>query len=322
MEWFQRERFCVTGGVGALGSRLVKRLLDYGARQVIIFDQRYPLSNNHVLKDGAVQYVISNILEQAELIRTLNNCTTVFHLAALTHASHSQIDPIRYLEVNGLGTARVLEACRLGGVRQVIYASTSHVYGIPRELPVSEDHQTMPLSVYAASKLAGEVAIQGYVTSCELSATVARLSNVYGAPFGPDTVIGRGLDQIAAGGPIQLRNLTAVRDFIYVDDVVEALVRLATIKHESTKLHLVNVCTARGISIYELAHTLVMIAERHGFGRREILTTDEPLQEKIPALILDNSRLKELTGWLPQVSLEEGLAFSLRERMGQEAEQV
>lgn len=181
----------------------------------------------------------------------------------------------------------------------------------------------MPVSVYAASKLAGEAVIQGYAANYELSCDIARLSNLYGASFGAETVIGRALRQVVSGEPIALRNLEPVRDFIHADDVVEALVRLAAAGDDRSGCRIVNVSTNQGVSVREMAQALANIAVEQGWGYPEIVQTGDSRDELVPRLILDNSRLRELTGWMPRITLQQGLRVALQElqRQRQESEQ-
>ena len=313
IEWFQEQRFCVIGGAGALGARLVAALLDGGALSVVVFDRQAATLKTKLPQDS-LRTFDGSILDQPAVDRVIAECTVVFHLAALTHVGRSLTDPVRYLEVNCLGTGYVLDACRRLGSPKIIYTSTGHVYGIPQQLPVDEGHQTQPLSIYAASKLAGEAIVTGYVGSFGLSASIARLANVYGAPLGQETVIGRAVEQVIAGQSIQLRNLAVVRDFIYIDDVVEAVIRLAMQATKPFECRVVNVATGNGVSVLEVAQELAAVAEQAGLGRPEILAVDNPHQEKVPALILSSNHLWELTGWKPQISLAEGLTRTLVER--------
>ena len=322
-EWLRQQWVCVTGGRGALGRHLIRRLLAGGARLIVALDRRPATSQDSVSKVSPVEHFTGNILDPAELDRALVDCTVVFHLAALIHVGRSQTEPLRYFEVNSLGTAHVLEACRRLGIQRVVYTSTSYVYGPPRQLPVTEDHPTMPVSVYAASKLAGEAVIQGYAANYELSCDIARLSNLYGASFGAETVIGRALRQVVSGEPIALRNLEPVRDFIHADDVVEALVRLAAAGDDRSGCRIVNVSTNQGVSVREMAQALANIAVEQGWGYPEIVQTGDSRDELVPRLILDNSRLRELTGWMPRITLQQGLRVALQElqRQRQESEQ-
>ena len=303
----------VTGGNGALGRRLVRQLLVRGVRRLVVFDQKPASSEELASRSGVIENVAGDILSLPDLEQALAGCSLVFHLAALTHAGRSRVEPSRYWDVNALGTARVVEACRRLGVPHLIYTSTAHVYGLPQRLPVDESHPTSPLSVYAASKLAGETALQGYAADFNMGTTIARLSNLYGGGLGALTVIGRAVKQAAEGGPIQLRNLSSVRDFVHLDDAVEGLLRLGALEAEPGRCQIVNVAGGAGISTGDMANKLAAVAERQGRGVILIAPLGEAVEERVPILILTNERLRELTGWAPSIELEEGLALALQE---------
>jgi nucleoside-diphosphate-sugar epimerase len=286
----------------------VRQLLAAGSREITVFSPTAPCP-----QDG-VRYAKGDILNLDQLERGLLGCTVVFHLAALTDAAESRVNPIRYLDVNAFGTACVMEACRRLGVGKVIYTSTAHVYGKPLHLPIGEEHSTEPLSLYATGKLAGEVFVRGYAASYKQTAVIARLSNLYGSSLGPATVIGRAVESVALREPIQLRSVEEIRDFIYVEDAAEALLRLAASEQTSTGLHIVNVSTGRGVSIREAVSELAAAAEDLGFPAPEILPPSGEPDHELPSLVLDNRRLRSLTGWTPQTSLRQGLTNTLKER--------
>ena len=311
-DWFSQQEFFVTGGAGALGRCLIRQLLAHDARRVVVFDQPAAIEKNMGgSENAAVTCIAGSILDDSALRQAIRGCTMVFHLAALTHVGRSYNEPQHYFKVNGLGTNHVLEACRLQNVRKVIYTSTGHVYGLPLTPSVSETHSTRPLSVYAASKLTGEVAIQGYAANYGFSAIIARLANFYGASINPETAIGLAVEQAIRGKPIELHNLRSIRDFIYVDDLIEALLRLAVL-NDTVGSRIVNISTGRGHSIEEMANTLALVAERQGFPKPEIFPPPSFQEERVPVLILDNSLLKDLTKWEPRVSLEMGFDSFLR----------
>jgi len=119
------------------------------------------------------------------------------------------------------------------------------------------------------------------------------------------------VEQVIRGKPIELNNLRSIRDFIYIDDLIEALLRLAVL-NDSVGSRIVNISTGRGHSIKEMANILALVTERQGFRRPEILSPTGFQEEKVPVLILDNSFLKDLTKWEPLVSLEMGIDSFLR----------
>ncbi len=302
------ETIGITGGSGAVGTRLLRHLAAAGVRDVRVFDERPPET-----LDGAT-YHQGTILDIAAVERALRGCTVVFHLAAIADGSACASEPLRCMELNVLGTARVLEACRRSSVPRFVYASTGQVYGLPRRLPVDEEHPTEPCSLYAASKLAAEALIRGYCASFGNDAVIARLANIYGPGFGSRTVTGQAVDQILSGGPVRLRSLEETRDFLYVDDAVEALMRLAGQPRTQMGLDIVNVSTGCGVAIAALVDELAGAAERLGLPRPVILPGTGQPDTKVPTFFLDNRRLRQLTGWVPAVSLREGLERTLAER--------
>jgi nucleoside-diphosphate-sugar epimerase len=266
-----------------------------------------------------IEHVVGTILDPSDLERTLQGCTVVFHLAALGHLGMARNDPFGCFEVNSLGTARVLDACRRLEIQQVVFTSTCHVYGIPQQLPIIENHVTFPTSIYAASKLAGEAIVRGYTSDFGMSSVIARLSNVFGETITNDTVVGSVLMQTLDQEIITLRNLHSVRDFIYAEDVVEALVRLAAICREPGS-QVVNVSSNRGVSIGEMAAMVAKISENLGIGERRVVQSEKVPFELIPKLIVDNGALEGLTGWTPGTSLEHGLRSVLVEQINNRSE--
>jgi nucleoside-diphosphate-sugar epimerase len=311
--WVREQSIGVLGGRGSLGRRLVRRLIASGARKVTAFDRQPVIWGKNAMKDRSVEQVEGNILDVACLERVVRDCTVVFHLAALVHVGRSEVEPLPYFETNALGTACVLEACRRSRVSRVVYTSTGHVYGIPRRVPIQEDHPTLPLSSYAASKLAGEAVMQGFATGFGVPCVIARLANVYGMSFDHETLVGHAVKQTVEGKGIRLRNLTSIRDFVHVNDVVEALIRLAAADKKNNGFQIVNVSTGCGVSVLDMVETLSNIAPELGLRRPEITQMAGEKRERVPILILDNRHLLNLTGWAPRMDTHQGLRIALQE---------
>ena len=315
--WLRTQAVAVTGGRGFLGRRLVDRLARGGARKVVAVDARPRAGSTPVEDLINVKHVTADILDVDEMASSLAGCSTIFHLAALTDAGKSVEESDRYFEVNARGTEATMEACERANVRRVIYTSTSLVYGAPRRLPVIEDYPTDPLTPYAASKLAGERAVADYVSHSRAAGEVARVANLYGASFLPNTAVGLALNQAMQGGPIRLRNLMSVRDFVHADDVVEALLRLAAAEGVDRECRVANVSTGRGASVLEVAQAIAEAASECGLGRPRILQSERPVREVAPKVVLDNSLLFEITGWRPAIRIRRGMAIALAEGMDQ-----
>jgi nucleoside-diphosphate-sugar epimerase len=306
------QKICITGGGGALGRSLVTKLIEYGASDIAVLDKQ-PCSS--VCEKASVSFVEGSILDKAHLRKALKGCDVIFHLAALTNAGQSSVEPERYIQTNCIGTMTVLEVCKELKVSKMIYPSTSHVYGHPETIPVNEKHPTKPLSVYAASKLAGESVTHACSSSSGISSVIARLSNLYSTSSGPDTVIGLALDQVMSGTPIHLQNLSAARDFLYIDDASEALIRLSQSHVNKSGSVVVNVSTSQAISIEEICKILANTAHEHGLKKPEIIRNSPNIQEKIPILCLDNALLQEITNWTPQITMKQGLSLILKHRL-------
>ena len=287
----------ITGGCGALGTRLVAKLIAAGVPRIVILDRVV----NTRFSEDAVQYVEGDILAVSELQNIFLGCDTVFHLAALVHAGNSACEPDRYYQVNVVGTESVVEACIHAAVKRLIFASTSHVYGIPEQSPLAEIHPTRPQSVYAQSKLDGECVIQKNAPRFSDGTLIARMTNIYGSAIGPETVIGRALAQAASGQDIQLRNLSEIRDFIHVDDAAEGLVRLAGISAVSEGEDIVNIGSGEGVSLKNLAQLIAQLAGTN------VLPAEENIVSVVPESVLDIKRLVALTGWQPSITLKDGL---------------
>lgn len=309
--YLRQQTIAVTGGRGALGRRLIERLVSLGVKRIVSFDLLPYIPDEP--EQSPVEQVEGDILSSSDLEKSLRGCTLVFHLAALINVGESRKDPIQYFKVNSLGTAQALEACRRLNIPRFIYTSTCHVYGIPKDLPITEDHRTNPVSMYAATKLAGETTIEGYAASYGLNCDIARLSNMFGVSYSRETALGLALNQLISGEPIALRNLASVRDFIHVNDVIEALLRLSASTNGATGYRIVNVSTGRGVSVREMADTLAQVAVEDGLKAPRVMEETSNFVELVPELVLDNSRLCAVTGWTPQMDLKAGLRMALRE---------
>ena len=233
----------VTGAAGFIGFHLAERLLKLG-RPVLGVDCLTPYYDvrlkeariTELRKQSGFEFVRLDLADRgrtADLFKA-HRFTRVVHLAAQAGVRHSLLDPHAYVDANIQGFANVLEGCRHHGCGHLLYASSSSVYGANAKLPFSvHDNVDHPLSLYGASKKANELMAHSYSHLFALPATGLRFFTVYG-PWGrPDMAMWLFASAIAAGRPIHLFNHgKMLRDFTYVDDVVESMVRL--IDHVAT----------------------------------------------------------------------------------------
>jgi len=298
----------VTGGAGFIGSHLVDRLLADGNEVFVVDDLSTGSTANlaGALDHPRLSFFHGDVTTSAvkdELIRAAAD--VVFHLAAQMDVRHSVADPLEDARRNVLGTVSVLEAARRGGARKVVLASSGGaVYGEQPVRPVPETATPDPTSPYAASKLCGEVYLGVYRHLYGLETSVLRLGNVYGPRQNPEGEAG--VVVIFAAAMLAGRR-TAVygsggttRDYVHVDDVVEAFVRAARRGVDDVRL---NVGSGQETTVAEL-HRMVAAA---------VGTEAEP--DLLPAragelenVCLDISAARDVLGWEPSVDIRSGIA--------------
>ncbi len=279
MEW-DGARALITGGDGFIGLHLSAKLEKAGASVTIA-------SKN---KHGGKNFVNIDVTKADSL--KFEGYDYVFHLAGIADPRICDEKPEEAFLVNSYGTLNVLEACRRDGIGRVLFSSSAHVYGIPRYNPIDEGHPLRPVSTYGRSKVAAEHVCKAY------GATVLRFFNIYGPGQMGDYLVPTILQGITRDC-IELRNLDSKRDFVYVDDAVEAMLLAADFPNECF-----NVGSGNGSSPKEIFEMLCKISGR----TPELKSLNKP--DIVPNLVADISKAEKLLGWEPKVGLEEGLRKS------------
>jgi UDP-glucose 4-epimerase len=310
-------RALVTGAAGFIGSTLVDRLLEEG-HQVVGIDN---LSTGVLANlDGArSQYrlgrsrftFVQNDIQAPEMrsIVAGSNPDVIFHLAAQVNLRASVTDPIFDARNNVLGTINVLEAARQADVKRIVYAASGGSrYGAPECLPVDEAVRTDPISPYAVAKLAGEMYLRAYAEMYGISQICLALANVYGPRQNPHgeagviTVFGRAMltDSVAT----VYGDGTASRDYVYVDDVVDAFVRAGLAPHGTVGTY--NIGTGRQASVIEV-HQLIADV----LGSPASPTFGPPKDGELQAIALQTAKAQKELGWAPHVDLVDGIARTI-----------
>ncbi len=299
-------RVVVTGGEGFIGSHLVQRLLTEGAqvRAVVHYN---PFGKWGWLQDlsGDVEIVAGDVRDGDRVARAVEGTEVIFHLAALIGIPYSYEAPESYVQTNVVGSYNVLNGARRAMVERVVQTSTSEVYGTARRVPIDETHPLQPQSPYSASKIGADMLALSFHHSFGLPVSVVRPFNTYGPRQSTRAVIPTVLSQLLAGADvIRVGTTTPTRDFNFVTDTVRGF--LAVAASERTVGQVVNVGSGREISIGDLIELLARIA-----GRTVKVESDaerlRPPGSEVERLLCDNTRIREWTGWFPEVSLEEGL---------------
>lgn len=299
----------VTGADGFIGSHLTEMLVNRGAKVKALslynsFNDWGWLENTGCLDQ--VEVVCGDVRDPNFCRKITENVDVVFHLAALIAIPYSYVAPDSYVATNVTGTLNMLQAARDAGVKRFLHTSTSEVYGTARFVPISEEHPLQPQSPYSATKIGADAVAMSFFYTFGMPLTVVRPFNTYGPRQSARAVIPTIITQILAGKrSIRLGSLHPTRDFNYVEDTCRGFIGLA--ECEDAIGRTINIGSNREISVGDLVDLIKEIMQADIM----IETDDErkrPAQSEVERLWCDNTRIRELTGFEPQISLREGLA--------------
>jgi UDP-glucose 4-epimerase len=306
------KKVLITGGAGFIGSNTVLRLIGKG-HSVIVFDNLSSgkLENlNSIRNNPNFHFIQGDIKDKTALHRALREVDAVVHLAALIDVSASVIDPLKTHEVNATGTLNVLQAAeRENTVGQFVFASSTAVYGNAEVLPIKETTAPRPISPYAASKVAGEAYCNAFTKCHSLSTVILRFFNVYGPKNEKSHysgVITKFLRQVLNNEVLTVYgDGEQTRDFIHVNDVVDAIVLALEAKEVDGEVF--NVCTGVPLSINKLVEAV------HTATGRTVRVRHAPARAgEIRFSYGDPSKAGEKLKFTPKVGLQEGLDSVLK----------
>lgn len=304
----KQKRVLVTGGSGFIGSHLVRRLLEEGAEVAVTVRYGNVMKNERLRECWDDVRVIEADLRNRGALDGVRQFAPeiVFHLAAYNHVGQSFVQVEECFDVNAKGTANLLDTC--GEVEKFVYMSTSEVYGHQASVPFVETMTPEPISPYAITKYAGELycrmkqRIKGAT-----SVVIVRPFNVYGPYQSTKAVIPELIINCLAGKPIRTTKGEQTREFNYVGDTVDGLIKAA--QHSSLVAGevegVINIAAGEEISIKDLVLKIAALTETKSsveIGALPYRPTE------IWRMYADNSRAREILGWQPQVSLDEGLS--------------
>lgn len=310
------KRVLITGGLGFIGSNLARRLLDLGARVAVVDNLTPEYGGNRRNLAGVASRIrmhIADVRDWPRLPVLVRGQDYLFNLAGQTSHMDSMTDPQTDLDINAAAQLSILEACRRvnPGIR-LVFASTRQLYGRPDYLPVDEKHPIRPVDVNGINKLAGEGYHLLYSSVHGIRASVLRLTNTYGPGMrvkdARQTFLGIWIRQLIEGQPIKVfGDGKQLRDFNYVDDCVDALLRAAGDDTAIGKVY--NLGSSEVVSLGDLATLMTGLVPG---GRFEIVPF--PPERKaidIGDYYSDFSLIRSELGWSPSVDLGTGLTRSI-----------
>ena len=306
----------VTGGLGFIGSTLARALADAGA-SVVVVDALIPefggLAFNLAGYESRIQVVHADLRDASAMATLVAGQAVIFNLAGQVSHIDSMRDPLLDLGVNAVAHVTLLEACRAHNpAARIVYAGTRQIYGRPDRLPVDEDHPIRPTDINGVNKAAGEQYHLVYSRALGLRACSLRLTNIYGPRqlirHNRQGFIGWFIRTAIEDGTIQIYgDGSQLRDFVHVDDAVDAFLRAG----------LSDACIGQALNVggeAPIAHRdlSALIVELAGSGR--VVHIPWPAEKQaidIGNFYTDSTRFHAATGWTPRIPLREGLASTI-----------
>lgn len=310
------KRVLVTGADGFIGSHLAEALVANGfdVRAFVYynsFGSRGWLDHVPTTVTDDIDFHAGDIRDSSSVRAAVDGCDIVLHLAALIAIPYSYEAPGSYVDTNVIGTLNVLQAARDFGVSRVVQTSTSEVYGSALRVPIDEEHPLQAQSPYAATKIAADQLALSFHRSFETPVSVCRPFNTYGPRQSLRAVLPTIIRQVLAGKTeIQLGALHPTRDFNYVGDTVRAFMALAS--SEAGVGEVINFGSNFEISIGD---AVGVIADCVGVSVDVTTSSDRmrPSASEVDRLWADNTKARELIGWIPEYGGLEGFRRGISE---------
>lgn len=308
------KKVLVTGADGFIGSTLVEQLLNEGAlvRAFVFYNSFNSFGWLDTLPKETrdkIEVFPGDIRDPWLVSEAVKDCDVVFHLAALISIPYSYGAVESFIDTNVKGTLNVLQAARTHKTGRVLITSTSEVYGTARYVPMDEQHPLQSQSPYSASKSSADRLGESFYKSFGVPVVTVRPFNAFGPRQSTRAVLPTIITQVLSGAPtIKLGRLDTIRDWNYVQDVASAYVALACA--DGVIGEEVNISSGEGITIGEAVEKIIALT-----GRQVTIETDaarlRPDSSEVERLIGSCEKLKQLTGWKPQYTFDEGLEATI-----------
>jgi len=303
-------KILITGGAGFIGSTLADTLLSRGESVVVIdnfndfYDPAIKRRNIAAAMENPAYRLYELDIRDGARLKTVfktERPDVVCHIAARAGVRPSIEAPVLYEEVNSLGTLNVLEASKEIKLGNLVFASSSSVYGMNTKVPFSEDDPLDgPISPYAATKRASELMCYTYSHLYGLPVTCMRFFTVYGERGRPDMAVAKFTRLIHEGSPIPLYgDGSAIRDFTYIGDIIQGLVASL---YKPMRYEIINLGGSRTVEVREL----IALIEKN-LGKKAEINFLPPVPGDVPVTSADTSKAERLLGFRPEVSIEEGI---------------
>ncbi len=304
----------VTGAGGFIGSHLVERLvkLKNKVKCFVRYNSRNDWGFIDVLSNEVKKEleIIPGDLRDIDFLKTITqNVNVIFHLGAIIAIPYSYLHPRETIETNIMGTLNILTAARRNNVEKIVQTSTSEVYGTAQYVPIDEKHSLSGQSPYSASKIGADKIAESFYLAFNLPVSIIRPFNTFGPRQSSRAVIPTIITQALTNNIVSLGATHPTRDFTYVTDTVNGFIKIA----ESNKSigEVINIGSNYEISIGDLANKIISLIDREVTLEYDS-NRSRPTRSEVNRLWADNSKAKNLVGWKPEISLDEGLKRTIK----------
>jgi len=302
----------ITGAGGFIGSHLSERLVELGSkvRVIVRYNSRSDWGLLEMMPKERLDEieVIMGDLRDGDAVRSAaKDVDIIFHLGSLIAIPYSYIHPRETIETNIMGTLNILMAARENSIGKVIHVSTSEVYGTAQYVPIDEKHPLQGQSPYSASKIGADMIAESFYRSFGVPVTIVRPFNTFGPRQSARAVIPTIISQVLTKECVYLGALHPTRDYTYIDDVVEAFIKVASLGLAG---EVINIGSNFEISIGDIARKVMSIMSKS----KEVLVDPQrirPPKSEVERLWCDNTKAKGLLKWEPKIGFDEGLKMTI-----------
>lgn len=307
-----QKHYVVTGGAGFIGSSLIKEILKDETIRITAIDNFDPFYKRQIKLlnlseiDKHHNFFLLDVNLDSTSVKELHDAISqpvdmIIHLAAKAGVRPSILDPLAYQQTNIIGTQKLLDFAVQKKVKKFVFASSSSVYGINENLPWKEEEQLLPISPYAMTKLAGEMAGHTYHKLYQLPFIALRFFTVYGPAQRPDLAIHRFTKSILAEEPITMfGDGSTSRDYTYIDDIVKGI--MGAINYDQTPFEIINLGNSYAVSLKQLINTIEEVV-----GKKAIIEQQPEQPGDVPRTFADTTKAQKLLGYKPDTDLKTGL---------------
>lgn len=296
------DKVLVTGGAGFVGSMLVRKLLSMNYGVTVLDDLSTGLREN-LSKNGKLSVIIGDVRDFSLVSRIIRDHPYVIHLAAQAFIPFSYQMPLQVAEINAIGSINVLKACVDSEVKRLVHISSSEVYGPAQYVPMNEKHPLHPYSTYSVAKVAADLWAQTFFWEHKLPVVILRPFNTFGPRESLPYFVPEMIRQCLKAPVIHVGNLETSRDFTYIEDTTDAMIK--ALQSKKIEGEVINIGTGK---THKMKEILELIKNETGTEKKQVVPDVSRLRPRdVEVLVTDNAKAKKLLGWTPTTTFEEGI---------------